>query len=316
MIPTEIVTRMRCPQCWEPLSEDGAALRCGQGHSLDVDGSYVDGSTAVRDAATRATFDSFGYEWTTFDRVQPEDEDFWRTYLADVDLDALAGRVGLDAGCGKGRFSLFTAAHLRALVALDGSDAVHAAARNLASVDNAAVVRADLRDAPFLPAAFDFISCLGVLHHLDDPRAGFDALVRLLAPGGLLLLYVYSRPERGTSVRAVALRAATALRRATTRIDHPLLRLLCAPLAALLYGLVVVPGALGERVGWHRLAALPLQTYRGRPWRSLWLDTFDRLSAPIERRYLWSELAPWFTESGLEVQHARDEAGWFVLARR
>jgi hypothetical protein len=52
------------------------------------------------------------------------------------------------------------------------------------------------------------------------------------------------------------------------------------------------------------------------PFRSLVLDTFDRLSAPVEHRYVWEDLAPWFEEAGLVVDAARDETGWFVLAHR
>ena len=59
-----------------------------------------------------------------------------------------------------------------------------------------------------------------------------------------------------------------------------------------------------------------MDTYRGKPFRSLVLDTFDRLSAPVEHRYVWSELAPWFDEPGWWSDAARDETGWFVLAHR
>ena len=59
-----------------------------------------------------------------------------------------------------------------------------------------------------------------------------------------------------------------------------------------------------------------MASYRGKPFRSLLLDTFDRLSAPVEHRYVWADLAPWFEEEGLTVDHAREEAGWFVLAHR
>ena len=45
---------------------------------------------------------------------------------------------------------------------------------------------------------------------------------------------------------------------------------------------MVVPGSFGDRRGSKRLASLPLEVYRGSPVRSLWLDTFDRLSAPID----------------------------------
>lgn len=275
---------------------------------------YWDASAPV-DEITARTFASFGYEWTTFDAIRPEDERFWQGYFADVPVEALRGAVALDAGCGKGRFARFTAPHVRALVALDGSAAVEAAARNLKGVENTVVVRADLMSAPLAAEAFDFIYCLGVLHHLADPEGAFDLLVRWLKPGGRLLVYVYSRPEGG-GVRAAALRAAAMLRRVSLRLPHPILRTLTAPLSALLYLSFVLPGRIGTllRVGF--LERLPLQTYRGRPLRSLWLDTFDRLSAPIERRYTWPELMPWYERHGLEVLSVREDAGLFVLARK
>jgi SAM-dependent methyltransferase len=39
---------------------------------------------------------------------------------------------------------------------------------------------------------FDYIDCCGVLHHLPDPQAGFDALAGALAPGGGLGCMVYA----------------------------------------------------------------------------------------------------------------------------
>ena len=39
---------------------------------------------------------------------------------------------------------------------------------------------------------FDYIDCCGVLHHLPDPQAGFDALAAALAPGGGMGLMVYA----------------------------------------------------------------------------------------------------------------------------
>jgi SAM-dependent methyltransferase len=200
-------------------------------------------------------------------------------------------------------------------VALDGSSAVEAAARNLAGFDTVTVMRADLRRAPFAPESFDFVSSLGVLHHLDDPRQGFDHLVSLLAPGGQILLYLYSRPSR-RGVRLAAQSLATAVRTVTVRLPHRTLKTLSTPIAAGLYAGFVAPGRWGQKNGVSALADLPMDTYRDKPFRSLVLDTFDRLSAPVEFRYLWRDLEPWFAEAGLVVDAARDETGWFVLAHR
>jgi hypothetical protein len=78
----------------------------------------------------------------------------------------------------------------------------------------------------------------------------------------------------------------------------------------------VTPGRLGDRLGVSVLSKLPLATYRGKPLRSLWLDTFDRLSAPVENRYIWPELKEWFERSSTTVVAVREEAGWFVTLRK
>jgi SAM-dependent methyltransferase len=44
---------------------------------------------------------------------------------------------------------------------------------------------------------YHVINCTGVLHHMRDPAAGLDRLVRLLLPGGLIRLALYSRLARG-----------------------------------------------------------------------------------------------------------------------
>jgi SAM-dependent methyltransferase len=290
-------------------------VHCANQHHYARRQGVLDFSGAAIGGSTQRTLDSFGYEWNAFDEVRPEDEKFAEIYFRDLDLESLDGKVGLDAGCGKGRFTRVLARYLLAEVALDGSSAVEAAARNLGDLANVTVVQSDLRNAPFAAESFDFISSLGVLHHLDDPFEGFKRLVSYLAPGGRILLYLYSRPAQA-GMRSTALSVAKAVRTVTVRMPHRLLKALAAPIAGVLYAATVVPGRWGQDHGVSRLADLPMDTYRDKPFRSLALDTFDRLSAPVEFRYVWSELQQWFDETGLVVDAARDETGWFVLAHR
>ena len=294
------------------MHRDGVRFQCPAGHAIAVRDGYLDALGEAVDPVTARTLASFGYEWTTFGAIQPEDERFWQLYVQDLPLDALAGRVGLDAGCGKGRFTYFTARHLGTLVALDGSDAVRSAVANLAPLDNVTVVRSDVRSTPFADASFGFVSSLGVLHHLPDPRAGFDELVRVLAPGGYLLLYVYSRPTR-PGLRAGGLAVARAMRTVTIRMPHRPLRAFSAAVAAALWPLVVL---LRRGAGHPRSDQAPLATYRDKPFRSLWLDTFDRLSAPIENRYSEQDIREWFRDAGLELQSIRDDGGIFAFGRK
>jgi SAM-dependent methyltransferase len=320
VVQRRLLELFACPRCGDSLDAEGGpepgSVVCPRGHRFPVEDGYLDlAEEHAPDATTSRTFESFGYEWNTFDDVREEDSQFADVYFRDLDVASLHGLVGLDAGCGKGRYTRFLAPHLEALVALDGSSAVRAAARNLSSFPNVLVVRADLRTVPVIPGSVDLVVSLGVLHHLADPRDGFRRLVKMLSPTGRILVYLYSRPAQ-FGARRMALSAAAVFRAVTVRTPHRLLRLASAPVAALLYLGVVQLGAFGQRVGVGPLARLPMAGYRGKPFRSLLLDTFDRLSAPVEHRYLWEELAPWFEEEGLTVDATRDEAGWFVLAHR
>jgi SAM-dependent methyltransferase len=328
VIPPRVVESLRCPTCGARVEADAATrgIVCAAGHRTDGRSGYLDATASAGPGASGASSDaggdttartlaSFGYEWNAFDEVREEDARFAEIYFRDLDLVSLAGGLGLDAGCGKGRFTRVLAPHLDALVALDGSAAVEAAARNLAGFPNVVVVKADLRSAPVAPASFDFIACLGVLHHLDDPHRGFERLLEYLAPGGRMLLYLYSRPS-SLGLRRAALAVSSVLRRLTVKMAPRRLKALCMPIAWALYAGVVAPGRAGDRWGISALARLPMATYRDKPVRSLVLDTFDRLSAPVEHRYLWSELEWWFADAGLSVDAARDESGWFIVAHK
>ncbi len=56
--------------------------------------------------------------------------------------------------------------------------------------------RLSLYDAAQLEGQFDFINCVGVLHHLPDPIRGIQTLALKLAPGGLMHIFVYAELGR------------------------------------------------------------------------------------------------------------------------
>jgi len=60
----------------------------------------------------------------------------------------------------------------------------------------------DLLDVGNLNRQFDYIECLGVLHHMDDPIAGWKALKEVLKPGGFMKIGLYSELARTNVVLA------------------------------------------------------------------------------------------------------------------
>ena len=53
-----------------------------------------------------------------------------------------------------------------------------------------------LENADQIEGECDLINCVGVLHHLPDPMAGFKALSKKLAPGGIFHIFVYAELGR------------------------------------------------------------------------------------------------------------------------
>jgi SAM-dependent methyltransferase len=64
------------------------------------------------------------------------------------------------------------------------------------SVSNVRFVHGDILDADMLGRQYDIIECIGVLHHMGDPWAGWRTLLRRLKPGGLMYIGLYSAIAR------------------------------------------------------------------------------------------------------------------------
>ncbi len=113
----------------------------------------------------------------------------------------------LIAGCGTGQQSLDTAAMFSnaQVLAVDLSlSSLTYAQRmtNVLGITNIHYAQADIMELAGLGKQFDLIESLGVLHHLDDPQAGWKVLVDLLRPGGLMKIGLYSEMARQSVVAA------------------------------------------------------------------------------------------------------------------
>ena len=101
----------------------------------------------------------------------------------------------LDAGTGTGRMLELLAPHIKRGIGIDASPDMLAIARDRlgqAGAFNCQVRRGDVYRLPFadgdVRSGFDAVLFHQVLHFLDDPQAALREAVRVLAPGGRILI--------------------------------------------------------------------------------------------------------------------------------
>ena len=99
-------------------------------------------------------------------------------------------RRALDAGCGTGVCCPALAERSRQVIGLDLS---FGSLRTAASLFGVRACHASVLELPLPSSSFDLVFCWGVIHHTSDPIRALDELVRVLEPGGTLVVAVYLR---------------------------------------------------------------------------------------------------------------------------
>ena len=112
----------------------------------------------------------------------------------------------LIAGCGTGQHSITTASrflncHVTAIDLSRTSLAYAQRKSNELCFTNIDYLQADILHLHQMNKKFDIIESAGVLHHMDEPMAGWRVLVNLLKPGGLMRIGLYSELARNDIVK-------------------------------------------------------------------------------------------------------------------
>ena len=278
-----------CPQCRAALPvlsswPSGAVACAGCGRVARMEGGIP------RFVATDGYTDSFSFEWLRYRQTQldaAQGGESERTFRAKTGWtpDDVKGRLILDAGCGMGRFAEVVSRWGGRVVAVDLSRAVDAAQENLAGRDHVLVCQADLRELPFPDGCFDLIYSIGVLHHTPNCEQVFRGLIRYLAPGGTIAVWLYANDG------GVWIAFSDFYRRFTTKLPSRMLHAL-AHLAVPAYYFYQIP-VLG-RMLW---TIVPMSMHPRPAWRVL--DTFDWYSPRYQSKHTDAEVISWFQAEGL-----------------
>jgi len=286
-----------CPKCGGDISvsmnEVKSSFYCKQCHA-----HYPVKNGIPRFVQTDSYVDSFSWEWdkhpeTLVDSLSggtlAHDMFIERTGLTEKDIN---GKLCLDAGCGSGRFMEVVKDMGGIPVGVDMSYSVDEAHKILG--DNSYLFQADIMNLPFKPESFDVVFSIGVIHHTANTRIAFERLARLVKPGGILAVWVYS--NEGLPMKFYNM--VTAMYRTfTTRLPRNVLYKLCY---------VAVPLHFFDKIPVLGLATyLILPRSRNANPKIRILDTFDWYSPTYQFKHTYKEVESWASKLGMTSQRLK-----------
>ena len=126
--------------------------------------------------------------------------------ISNLGIDNVVAPQILITGCGTGRNSIETVSTFKNcdVLAIDLSLSSLAYAKRKTEelgISNIEYMQADILDLKTLDRKFDIIESIGVLHHMDDPMAGWKVLTDCLKTGGLMRIGLYSESARNPIVQ-------------------------------------------------------------------------------------------------------------------
>ena len=187
-----------CGRCrsstWE--LETGNILRCQSCHAgVPIENGILDFLGVDSPDALNPVVKQWDAHYGGYSEPYSEKEDWWtlscwKKHLFRSVTENWTNKVIADFGCGTGsRIAAIAPMDKYAYryVGIDSSfEALNCAANNL---PNGLFIRANVGSPCLRPAVADVVLCLGLLMYFQDYPSVLDHLLRVLKPGGLLLLH-------------------------------------------------------------------------------------------------------------------------------
>jgi SAM-dependent methyltransferase len=260
-------------------------------------------STTSRSRATdQPTADAFASSWNRLGEGSVYSREQFLEWFEPISPEELRDQEILELGFGNGSLLYHVAAAgPRRLAGIELGNTIEQTLRNLRHVPAGILElhRGDLTRASL--GLFDLVYCIGVLHHLQSPELGFDAVLRHVRPGGRFHCWVYA--EEGNRL---VITLVDPIRRLTSRLPWWLTKYLIAlPLVLPYYAYAKLVRLLSRGKRRSTLARiLPLYDY------SLWIAerdlgffrhvAFDQLVTPRTVYINRSRVERWLADPRVE----------------
>jgi 2-polyprenyl-3-methyl-5-hydroxy-6-metoxy-1,4-benzoquinol methylase/ribosomal protein S27AE len=252
--------------------------------------------------------ESFGLQWNRFKKTQLDSAVSTlrskERFLNETDWtrESLSNKFVLDAGCGAGRFAEVALELGGRVIAVDASSAIYAAQENL-SHREALFIQSDIASIPLRSKSVDFIYCIGVLQHTQNPKDIVIELMRILKNKGELVISFYE--NRGVRTRMYS---KYLIRPITKRMPHATLLNTITNTSKYWFPITKYLFSLPKPLGKFFAYILPFANYVNFKYENqedakqeAILDTFDMLSPKFDKPIKRREIIKWVHEADQNV---------------
>jgi SAM-dependent methyltransferase len=265
----------------------------------------------------------FGHEWSTFRQHSSElsrkdREEIFASYFSIFPWHELPARaVGMDVGCGSGRWSVMVAPRVGHLHLLDASsDALAVARQNLSEASNVSFHLASVDAIPLEDASLDFAFSLGVLHHVPDTAAGIRSVAAKLKQGAPFLIYLYYALDNRPRWYRAIWRLSNVWRIAISALPPPARLVISQIIAVIVYWPLARLARLVELAGFSP-SGIPLESYRNRDFYVMRTDAYDRFCTKLEQRFTRPQIEQMLVDAGFEKIRFSDSVPyWCAVGKK
>jgi len=150
------------------------------------------------------TADAFATNWNRVRAPSVYTREQFEDWFSPIEPGSLTGKSVLELGFGNGSLLYHVGkCSPSRLGGVELGDTLEKARQNLAFLPPGVLElhRGDLTKVDV--GRYDVVYCIGVLHHLTDPSAGFEAVLRHTRPGGRFHCWVYAAEGNALVIRVV-----------------------------------------------------------------------------------------------------------------
>jgi len=150
------------------------------------------------------TADAFANSWNNLPSGSIYTKDQFEDWMNPLTMKDIKGNKILELGCGNASLMMHLATWGPEFIeGVDLGDSVRSAQKNMESLNfkNWRIIKDDI--TTYRNGGFDLVYCIGVLHHLKQPKSGLDSVIANVKPRGRFHCWVYAREGNNIIVNLI-----------------------------------------------------------------------------------------------------------------